>query len=66
MLVTICQRLLTWIQDPYWVTMENSQDAVELSRQLFVGGGNGRGKQWVVWPTWGHLFYLLAFFLSGL
>ncbi|EPQ06832.1 Tripartite motif-containing protein 43 [Myotis brandtii] len=40
--------LSTWIQDPYSVIKENSQDAVEISKQLFVGGGYGRGKQWIV------------------
>lgn len=40
--------LSTWIRDPYSVTKENSQDAVELSRQLSVGGGESGGEQWVV------------------
>lgn len=49
-LVTVDHCLATWIWDPYSVPKEDSQDAVELSRQLSVGGSESGGKQWVVWP----------------
>ena len=47
-LVTVDHCLSTWIRDPYSVTKANSQDAVELSRQLSVDGGESGGEQWVV------------------
>lgn len=45
--VDYCRLLINLIQDPYPIT-QNSCDAVQILKQLFVGGGDDRGKQWVV------------------